>query len=246
MNFHILVFSAFLFANTFCFAEGDFKILGARATGMGGASVTFSDQWSAGNNQAGNVWSPGISCGIFYENRFLARELSYQALCLTLNGKPGAFSAVCTHFRTSVYNETKAGCSYSRKFGNQFSAGVQLDYYRFQIADGYGMKNLFNCELGLMFRPDRHWTAGFQCVNPAPVKVLDEPLPAFIRLGLSYFYSDALILSAEIEKDFANKPTNKDRCRISLCENPVGQGRDFHGSTPIQPRCRYPLQPFLV
>jgi len=140
----------------------------------------------------------------------MASELSCQALCLTLNGKPGAFSIVCTHFGTSVYNETKAGCSYSRKFGRQFSSGVQLDYYRIQIADGYGSKNMFNCELGLMFRPDRHWTAGFQCVNPVPVKIIssaDEQLPSYIRLGLSYFYSDALILSAEIEKDFLNKPT---------------------------------------
>jgi hypothetical protein len=189
--------------------DGEFKVLGARASGMGGVSVTAYDQWSAGNNQAGNAWIPGISCGLFYENRFMVKELSYQAFAVTMNGKPGAFSAVCVHFGTSLYNETKAGCAYSRKFGKHFSTGVQVDYYRIQIADGYGSKNLFNCELGLMFMPDRHWVVGFHCLNPVPVRILsdmDESLSTLILLGLSYCYSDALILSAEVEKDILNKP----------------------------------------
>jgi hypothetical protein len=209
MKFPVLVISVFLLIHLPGICGGEYKVLGARAIGMGGVSVTTSDLWSAGNNQAGNAWTPGISCGIFFENRFMVKELSYKSFALTVNGKPGAFSAVCIHFGTSLYNETKAGCSYSRKFGNHFSTGIQLNYYRIQIGDGYGCKNLFNCELGLMFRPDRHFVAGFHCVNPVPVRislVSDESLPTLIQLGLSYCYSEVLILSAEIEKDILNKP----------------------------------------
>ena len=112
-----------------------------------------------------------------------------------------------TRFGDNQYSELKAGLSFARKIGNHFSAGVQLDYLRIQIADDYGNKNLLSCEIGLMYLADNHLTIGIQMLNPVPVRITEHPpelLPATICLGLSYRFSDEFITNLEAEKDLEN------------------------------------------
>jgi len=189
-------------------AAGEFRPLGGRAAGMAGISIAVSDYWSATNNQAGNAWNQGIFCGVFFENRYMIRELSYKALCFTACTRPGAFSLNCVYFGTGVYNELKTGIGYAKKFGKHISAGVQLDYYRFRISEDYGSKNIFNCELGLMLSAGKQIRIGFHCVNPVPVKLSEtsgESIPTLFRLGLAYYFTGDLVVSAEIEKDPLSK-----------------------------------------
>jgi len=189
-------------------ASGEFKSLGGRSAGMSGIAVAVYDQWSAANNQASNAWNEGIFCGIFFENRYMVRELSYESIVFSACVRPGAFSFICNHFGTSIYSELKTGIAYARKFGKRFSAGVQLNYYRFQISDNYSSTNVFNCEAGLLFRPVKQVLVGFHCVNPVPVKLSTasgESLPTLIQIGLSYYFTEELFLSAEIEKCPAGK-----------------------------------------
>ena len=189
-------------------AAGEFRPLGGRASGMSGISVAVSDLWSGANNQAGNAWNEGIFCGVFLENRYMVKELSYKSLLFSVCLRPGAFSFSCIHFGTGIYSELKSGVSYARKFGKHFAAGIQLNYYRFQVSDGYGSRNLFNCEAGLQFRPGKQIVVGFHCINPVPVKLFGtsgESLPTLIQFGITYYFTGDLLLSAEIEKDPVSK-----------------------------------------
>lgn len=189
-------------------AAGEFRPLGGRAAGIAGISVALTDQWSAANNQAGNVFNEGIFCGVYFENRYMVKELSYKALVFSACLRPGAFSFTCLYFGTGVYSELKTGVGYARKFGKHFSAGIQLNYYRFRISDDYGSKNILNCEAGLMFKPARQLVVGFHCVNPVPVKlygISGESLPTLFQLGLSYNFTEGLMMSAEVEKDPVSK-----------------------------------------
>ena len=189
-------------------AAGEFRPLGGRASGMSGIAVAVTDYWSAFNNQAGNAWNEGIFCGVFFENRYMVNELSYKALLFAACIRPGAFSFTLVHFGTGIYSELKSGVGYARKFGKFFSAGIQLNYYRFRISDDYGSKNIFNCELGLLFSPGKQVKVGFHCVNPVPVKLSGtsgESLPVLFQLGLSYYFTNDLMASAEIEKDPVSK-----------------------------------------
>lgn len=189
-------------------AAGEPRVIGGRAAGMCGISVAATDPWSAANNQAANAWNKGILCGVYFEDRYLLKELSCKALVFSACTKQGVFSASCMQFGSGVYSELKSGIAYARKFGKSFSAGVQLDYYRFSISEDYGSKNILNCELGLMFRPGKQVWIGFHCINPVPVKLSEtsgESLPTLIQLGLAYYFTEDLMLSAEIEKDPASK-----------------------------------------
>jgi len=189
-------------------AAGEFRPVGGRSAGISGISVMLSDQWSAANNQAGNAFNEGVFCGFYYENRYTVRELSYKALVFSACLKPGAFSFICEHFGTGVYSEFKTGVGYARKFGKRFSAGVRLIYYHFRISDDYGSRSIINCEAGLMFRPSRQLSVGFHCVNPVPVKLnrsSGESLPTLLQLGLSYNFTEGLMVLVEVEKDPVNK-----------------------------------------
>ena len=215
-------------------AAGEAKITGGRAAGMCGIAVAVNDLWSAAGNQAGNAWNKGILCGVYFEDRYLLRELSYKALVFSACTRQGAFSASFMQFGSGVYSELKSGIGYARKFGKSFSAGIQLDYYHFSISEDYGSRNILNCELGLLFRPGKQVWIGFHCINPVPVKLSEasgESLPTLIQLGLTYCLTEDLLLSAEIEKD----PVRKACARI---------GGEFRFAKILSARAGFATGPF--
>jgi len=193
-------------------ASGELFPAGGRASAMGTASVTLTDFWSVFNNQAANAWTTKLSAGIGIENHYMIKELSHETIGITIPFRPGNFGVIVTHSGTSLLSEIKAGISFSRKFGKYFSAGVQFDYLRIQIAEGYGSKNLISFEIGLLYKVTRNMYLGFHITNPVPVKITEYPgeyLPTVIRLGLSYSFSSSFLAIMELEKDLTNKPVFK-------------------------------------
>jgi hypothetical protein len=234
MKISILFSALILLKSVNGFAIGEHIPAGARSSALGGASVAIPDFWSVCNNQAGNVWLKGVSAGLYAENRFLFKEMMAQQIGLVLPCKAGAFGILVNHFGNSNYNELKAGLSYARKFGKRFSMGIQLDYLRIHISEDYGNKNLFSCEIGLMYHSDSHLNIGIQIINPVPIKIITYPpehLPSIICIGLSYKFSNTLLLTAEAEKDLEHKPVfragaeylfaNLVCARIGISTNPV-------------------------
>lgn len=180
---------------------------GGREGALGMASVALPSVWAVFNNQAGLVWTDGWNAGLFAENRFLIREICFEGAAISWAGRPGAFGFALSYYGFRIYNEFKVGIGYSRKFGRWFSAGIQFNYLRVQIAEGYGSRGVVSCEIGLMYRPDGRWTIGMQVCNPIPVKLSGTPgdrLPVFFRLGAGYDVSGKVLILVEGEKDLEN------------------------------------------
>jgi hypothetical protein len=174
--------------------------IGGRAAGMGSV-VAVPDLWSVFSNQAGMAFTDGSCAGIFGEERFLLSELGSQALGVILSARPGAFGLAVHRFGGSLYSETQAGLSYARKFGTRFSAGLGLVYHLVSIAGGYGQAGMASFEIGLLYRADDRWTAGFHCQNPVPVYLSADRtcrLPAVMTLGLARDFEQKALLTAEI------------------------------------------------
>ncbi len=189
------------------FTLGERTPSGARSQAMGQTSVALCDFWSLSNNQAGTAWLKSISAGLSFENRFLVKELMYEQLGFALPTMAGTFGLFAGRFGNTQYSEIKAGLSYARKFGKHFAVGIQLDYFRIQITDDYGNKNLLSCEIGLMYQADKHLSIGVQVLNPVPVAITAHPreqLPSIICIGLSYRFSDNFLTTVESEKDLEN------------------------------------------
>jgi hypothetical protein len=214
-------------------AAGEFTTTGARAVSMGNTGVAFYDAWSGFNNQAGLGWCRNFSAGVYYENRFLLKEISTKAISAVLPVRKGAFGLSFSYFGFSLYNEMKTGLAYGMRFGNSFSVGIQLDYLRFHTGEDYGSKNLFTFEIGLQYRVQEQLCLGIHIFSPVPVKVMDEPverLPTVIRMGLSWQVSKSFITSAEIGKDLVNKPVFR-------------AGMEYHFVNPLFIRIGYQTNP---
>jgi hypothetical protein len=208
--------------------------IGARSAGMGNASVSLSDVWSAHQNQAGLGFVRNISCGAYYENKFLLKELGLKACVAAIPVKGGTFGIEFSNFGYSLYSENKYSVSFAKAFGDKFSIGIAMDYLNTKIAEGYGSKGVAAAEIGLQAKPLKGLTIGVHVFNPTHTKFVDynnERVPTIFRLGGNYNFSDKVILAIETEKDISQKAIFKAGVeykvvkefylRAGICTNPT-------------------------
>ncbi len=179
---------------------------------MANASVALSDFWAIQNNQAGLAFLKNISAGIYVENKFLVKELNYRIFGFCLPTRSGVFALNINYFGYNLYNESKLGIAYAKAFGDSFSAGIELNYMRIAIGEGYGNKNLVSFEFGLLYSPVEQLNIGFHAFNPTGIWLLalnDECLSTKFRLGITYQFSLNLLISIESEKQLSTKPSLK-------------------------------------
>ena len=186
--------------------------VGARSAAMGNASVSLSDAWSAHHNQAGLGFLTNISAGVYYENRFLIKELSLKSGAIAIPVKAGAFGLAISNFGYSAYNENKYSLSFAKAFGEKLSIGIAMDYLTTKIAEGYGNKGVLAAEIGIQSKPLKGLTVGAHVFNPTHAKLADynnERLPTIIRLGIDYNFSNKVTCAIESEKDISKKTVIK-------------------------------------
>jgi len=182
--------------------------IGSRSAAMGNASVSLSDVWSTHHNQAGLGFLRTISTGIYYENRFLLKELSIKGGALAIPVKGGTFGFCISNFGYSLYSESKYSLSFAKSFGDQLSAGITINCLNTRIAEGYGNKNVFAAEAGIQAKPIKELTIGAHVFNPTRAKLADyneERIPTIVRVGADYDFSDKVTLAIETEKDISQK-----------------------------------------
>jgi hypothetical protein len=228
-----------------CYATGENWPIGGRGAGMSNASVTLTDFWSINHNQAGMIGVKTISSGIYYENRFGLKNLSIKAGAVVLPTRSGVFGLSMTYFGYALYNESKIGLAYAKSFGTKFSAGVQLDYLGTHIAENYGNASAVAAEIGLLYQVNKNISIGTHVYNPTRAKVAsynNERAPTILKLGLSYQFSEKVILAIESEKDIQHNPVFKAGVeyrpikalyfRTGISTNPVlnsfGFGIEYH------------------
>lgn len=178
--------------------------LGARESAMGGIGVASTDFWSSANNQAALGFNKQWGTGFYYENRFLVKEISMNALSLVIPAGRGSFAANISYFGYSQYNEKKFGLAYGIGLSERFALGVQLDYLHTAIGEYYGEKGVFTFELGLMTKINKDLSLGVHVFNPAQVELSDysmEEIPALMKLGLQWTLDENFITEVEVHSD---------------------------------------------
>ena len=199
-----------LFTGVSGFAGNENYPVGARSSAMGSASVSLTDVWSAHHNQAGLGFVRETSAGVYYENRFLLKEISIRGGAVAIPIKAGTFGLCITNFGYSLYSENKYSLSFAKAFGEKFSAGIAMDYLTTKIAESTGnvSKGVLAAEAGIIAKPMKGLTIGAHVFNPTRAKIAsynDERLPTIIRLGADYAFSEKVIVAIETEKDIAQK-----------------------------------------
>lgn len=190
----------------------DNRPVGARSAAMGNASVSVSDVWSAHNNQAGLAFIKNYSCGIYYENSYLIKELSQRVAVASLPTKAGTIGIEFSNFGYTKYNENKYNLSFAKAFGEKFSIGIAMNYMSIQIAEGYGNKGIAAAEIGVLSKPLKQLTIGAHLFNPTQSKLAqydNERVPTIFRLGGNYAFSEQVVVAFEVEKNVAKKAVFK-------------------------------------
>jgi len=194
------------------FATGDNFLSGARAAALSGAAITLSDVYATTNNQAGLGFMTEYAVGVYTDRKFLNAKVNNINVAIALPfQKVGTFGLSANYYGFSLYNETKIGLAYARKFGSKFSLGVQFDYLRLNMAE-LGNRNFFTIEMGMQYKPWKVLTFGAHIYNPIPYKVepvFGERLPTIIKFGLGYEPATKVLIAAEYEQDIFYKPRFK-------------------------------------
>lgn len=186
------------------FGGNDNVHFGGRSAGLGHSSVTLYDVWSTHHNQAGLGWLDKQEAGIFFQNRFLVKEMSYMGFAYAHPIKSGTFGVSFSNFGYSQYGESKFGVAYGMKLSDRITTGVQVNYHNTRIGNNYGSNSAVTGEIGLQAKLNSNLSLGFHIFNPTRTKLddfNDERIPTTMRFGLNYSFSEKVFVTAEVEKD---------------------------------------------
>ena len=204
----IIILLTYILGTTSLFCQNIQGNIGARAGALGGAGTASLDFWSIANNQASLGFHKDWQSGFFYENRFLTKALSVNAISLVMPTKKGAFAANVSYMGYSMYNEKKLGLAYGMPLTQNLALGVQLDYLHTYIGNNYGNKGNFTFELGMLAKISEKLNLGVHLFNPIRVKLSEyneEKIPAFMKLGLQWELDNHFIALAEVQSDIDRK-----------------------------------------
>lgn len=178
--------------------------IGSRSSAIGGTGLTFNDVWSVYNNPGAFGALEKTTVGAAYENRFLLKELSSQALAVGYHTQnSGNFGIQFQQFGFSLYREFQAGLTYGRKLYKGFYGGVSVNFHRIQLAENYGAKSTASAGLGIMYQlnDEIKFAARVQNLSrTALAEFEDERLPTVFSIGASYTFSEKVLWTLEAEK----------------------------------------------
>ncbi|MDA8714517.1 hypothetical protein N9M27_01440 [Flavobacteriales bacterium] len=197
-----------LIPSTLALAGNDNWHLGARSAGMAHASITLSDVWSTHHNQGGLGWLKSPNAGVYFENRFGLKELSHLGAAIAIPVGNGCFGINYSSFGWSLYKESKVGFAYAMKFNEKIAGGIQANYHSLRLGGNYGSTMAFSIESGIQAKVTDNLTIGVHVYNPTKTKLNDyndERIPSIMRFGMSYQFSDKVLVTSEVEKDLEHK-----------------------------------------
>jgi hypothetical protein len=199
-----------IFIYTTLLASNENFPAGARAAALGNASAALSDVWSAAHNQAGLGFVRNTCAGMYYESRFLIKELSTRSAVLAIPLKTGTLGLSFSDFGYTLYKESKYTLSFAKVFSKNFSVGMAVDYLNTRIAEGAGNFSAIVGEIGMQTKLSKNLVIGAHLYNPTRSRRsrnTNERIQSILRLGIGYSFSSSVFLAAETEKDISQKAT---------------------------------------
>jgi len=202
MKLKLLLLLIFCLLTVQVFTQDFTYISGARSKALADHATTFTDHWSAINNQAGLGFVTAFSAGIYFENRFNLKELNSGTFTMAIPaGKQSAVGISLYAFQQSVlFSRQKFGLGYGIKLSPTFSAGININLIRTSISD-YA-DNLSLCgEIGILYMLTPKIRLGVHVFNPTASKYRgneEEKIPVMMRMGLSYSISQKTLILIEI------------------------------------------------
>ncbi|KRP09607.1 MAG: hypothetical protein ABR95_00760 [Sphingobacteriales bacterium BACL12 MAG-120813-bin55] len=200
---------------------------GSRSQGLGNASLTLSDAFSAGNNPAGMAGLEAASIGVSSMSFYGFSDLTNTWLAAAIPTNSGTFGTSLQYLGDATFNQAKLGLAYGRRLGEQVQIGVQIDYCQTRVNE-IGTGNAFTFDAGLQFEPIDGLTTAARVFNPVRASAgegfAEERLPTLFAIGAAYEPSEGMLLLAEAEQSLDNELNLKMGIEVPLVEELVLRG----------------------
>lgn len=177
---------------------------GARPAGMGNAFISQFNEFSMYHNQAGLAKVKHKSISLFFENRFMIKQMSERAGIFTLPTSHGNFAFQFNSFGQPAWAESNAGIAYALDLSKKLSGGVQLNYFGVRLPEANRTAMTASFEIGAIYQINEKTFFGIHLANPyAPsinTVVYTENIPWRFRIGGHTKFSNDFMISYEAEK----------------------------------------------
>jgi hypothetical protein len=178
---------------------------GAGEAGMGSVCVMKTGFWPSFRNQALLAYNTSFTAGFNYENRFNLWELGTCTAGLAIPARKTSLGIIYSHFGYSDFKRSMFGLACGMSLGENFSAGVQIDYFLENTSGDYDSHHAATCEAGVYFRPSEKVGVGVHVFNPIPNSLRKSIMPSAIRAGAGIELSKVLFAGAEAEMSSGEK-----------------------------------------
>jgi hypothetical protein len=180
---------------------------GARLTAMGMNSAAVTDEWNITGNPAGMSLINTPTLALNYLKYISGTDLSNQAIAFIFPLKKSTIGICLNKYGISQFNEITVGAALSKKFGNQFSLALKINYHQIKISD-YGSIIGFSIDVGTIYVINQKLIIGLYLNNPAFQKfssnLISISIPSAIYTGISYEISNKILLATTISKHISS------------------------------------------
>ena len=221
------------------FAGGDNQPIGGRRISLGNAYTGVrGDFWSLYANPAGLAGMKDMQAGVFFERRFLLKELNLGTAAFAMPFKTRHVAGInFGGFGFGGYSETNVAASYAVALLDKLSLGVKMNYLRASIM-GYGATGALIVDAGINAQIAKGLTIGFSGyninqarLNATQIDGNKDQIPSTLSLGMAYQASDKVLLVADVEHQ-VNFPTSF-RGGVEYAILPILKARVCAGSAPV-------------
>ena len=176
--------------------------IGARASALANTSVTLSDCWSHFHNPGIVPTNQQPQFGLFYQTRFLAKELQQQAFSGVIPIKKGALTVGGQFYGYEQFRATRIGVGYAQQLSAVFSMGIQGNFNQIRLGGNYGSSIRGTIEAGFFANLSPKWKMGMSVFNIGRqhIWVNGDRFGTTMKIGTSYEPSKKVKTLFEIEK----------------------------------------------
>jgi hypothetical protein len=207
----LLLIAGFVYFSALAFS--DVYSTGSHPMGIGNAYISQYDISAVYHNQAGIAKIDSFSISLFYENRYLLKDMSMRGILIGIPTKTANFAIHYSSFGPAKWMESTLSVACSKQLSSKLSAGIQINYFGMKLPEDNSTASSCGAELGLIYQLAPNFFAGFHLANPfsIPIKTYsyNEKIPYRLRVGCHTNISDDFLISAEAEKSGDVKPIFK-------------------------------------
>ncbi len=200
---HKLIVHVFIFLSihTAFSQDGSFSF-GARNAGLGGASLTLTDEYSLFNNIGGLGRIQNHSLFAGYQHRYNLSEFQVIGSGGIFHHELGNAGIGYYKFGDDLFSQQKLHVGIGNKL-QMVSLGLAVDWVQYDI-ESVGTQHVVAIQFGGIAEITEQFVFGAHIFNinqATLVSETGEQLPTVMKVGFSYRATDELMINTEVEKD---------------------------------------------